>query len=206
MSCLRCTDNEYNDCPNVDESWEDWKTVFGDFEKHWITSLQVFRDPERPENFYFVHKRVLYIGLNIVGGSNADANEWKTRLDRQWYWTKLLIETHVVQKEPSDASGVVIFGHADPRPVAHLHFFDPLKNYIEIELNNTIPFLYVNGDKHYFQFDSAFYGQSNFHRIMVEGGKKEPPLQISVTVPTDPYHEALRVEDIYEYDRFLIVI
>jgi hypothetical protein len=167
--------------------------------------LQVSRDPERPENFHFVHKRVLYIGLNIVGGSNADADEWETRLDHQWNWTKLLIETHILE-EPSNASGIVIFAHADPRPVAHSHFFDPLQNYIEIELNNTIPFLYVNGDRHYFQFDSEFYGQSNFHRIMVEGGAKEPPLQISVTVPTDPYHEALRVEDIYEYDRFLIII
>jgi hypothetical protein len=79
-------------------------------------------------------------------------------------------------EEPSDAAGVVIFAHADPRPIAHASFFDPLQTYIANELNNEIPFIYVNGDQHYFQFDDNFYGQSTFHRMMVEVGSKQPPL------------------------------
>lgn len=199
------TDNEYNDCPNVEESWADWKSVFGDFEKHWNTSLVVSRDIERPENFHFVYKRVLYIGLNIVGGSSDDEDEWEARLDHQWNWTKHLIDTHIIAK-PSAASSVIIFAHADPRPTAHSYFFEPLQQYIDRDLNNTIPFLYVNGDRHYFQHDNEFYGQSNFHRIMVEGGSKEPPLRLSVKVPTGADHGPLRVEDVYDYDRFLIII
>jgi hypothetical protein len=198
---LQYTDNEYNDCPNLDESWGDWMTVFGNFEKHWDSSLNVNRDPGRPENFYFVHKRMLYIGLNIVGGVRHDEDEWETRLDDQWQWTKGLIETHILE-EPSDAAGVVIFAHADPRPTAHASFFYPLRNYIATELNNEIPFIYVNGDQHYFQFDDNFYGQSNFHRIMVEGGSEQPPLQMTVTVPNDTNHDKLLVQDIYEYERF----
>jgi hypothetical protein len=199
---LQYIDNEYNDCPNLDESWGDWEAVFGNFEKHWDSSLNVTRDPGRPENFYFVHKRMLYIGLNIVGGLRHDKDEWETRLVDQWQWTKGLIETHIVE-EPSDAAGVVIFAHADPRPTAHASFFDPLQNYIATELNNEIPFIYVNGDQHYFQFDDNFYGQSNFHRIMVEGGSEQPPLQMTVTVPNDTNHEKLLVQDICEYERFL---
>lgn len=176
-------------------------SVFGDFEKHWDSSLDVYRAPGRPENFYFVHKRTLYIGLNIVGGSRSDMDEWETRLDDQWKWTKELIETHILQS-PSDASGIVIFGHADPRPIVHATFFDPLQDYIENELENSIPFLYVNGDKHYFQFDDNFYGQSNFHRIMVEGGSKQPPLHLTVKVPSSPNHDELDVENFYTYDRY----
>eukprot|EP00980_Cylindrotheca_fusiformis_P007617 scaffold1599_cov115-Cylindrotheca_fusiformis.AAC.2 len=148
-------------------------------------------------------KRVLYIGLNIVGGKDTDIEEWETRLDHDWKWTKHLVETYVLPQS-SVASAVVIFAHADPNH-AHATFFDPLREFIKVELNNRIPFLYVNGDGHYFQFDSDFYGQSNFHRIMVEGGSTEPPLKLSVSVPPDPDHQTLQVEDIYDYDRFLEV-
>eukprot|EP00980_Cylindrotheca_fusiformis_P014293 scaffold3791_cov137-Cylindrotheca_fusiformis.AAC.20 len=172
-------DNEYNDCPNLAESWDDWKAVFGEFENNWNTSLNVSHDNDRTENFYFVHKRVLYIGLNIVGGKDTDKEEWQTRLDHEWNWTQHLVETYVLPQS-SVASAVVIFGHADPNH-AHATFFDPLRKFIKVELKNRIPFLYVNGDRHYFQFDSDFYGQSNFHRIMVEGGSTEPPLQLSVS-------------------------
>lgn len=159
----------------------------------------------RPENFYFVHQRMLYIGLNIVGGIRLDIDEWETRLSHQWTWTKELIETHILE-ESGDAEGIVIFAHADPRPLVHGSFFDPLQSFIAMELNNTIPTIYINGDQHYFQFDDDFYGQPNFHRIMVEGGSSQPPLRMTVTVPTNrTAQEMLPVQDIYEYNRFLQV-
>eukprot|EP00980_Cylindrotheca_fusiformis_P007619 scaffold1599_cov115-Cylindrotheca_fusiformis.AAC.4 len=197
---LVALDNEYNDCPNLDESWGDWLSEFADFEKHWDSSLKVNRAPGRPESFYFVHKRMLYIGLNIVGGERSDNAEWESRLSEQWTWTKSLIETHVLS-EPSDASGIVIFGHAYPRPHDHATFFEPLRNYIAKELDNEIPILYVNGDQHYYQFDDDFYGQSNFQRIMVEGGSSEPPLKLSVNVPSTSNHDKLNAADVFAHDR-----
>eukprot|EP00980_Cylindrotheca_fusiformis_P007618 scaffold1599_cov115-Cylindrotheca_fusiformis.AAC.3 len=198
-------DNEYNDCPNLDESWGDWLSEFADFEKHWDSSLKVNRAPGRPESFYFVHKRMLYIGLNIVGGERTDYAEWESRLSEQWTWTKSLIETHVLS-EPYDASGVVIIGHADPRPQVHATFFEPLRDYIADELNNEIPILYVNGDLHYFQFDDNFYGQSNFQRIMVEGGSKQPPLKLSVKVPDTSNHDTLKAGGVFAYDRYPFLV
>lgn len=189
-------DNEYNDCPNFEESFENWMTVFGTFEKNWDVPFLVTRDRQRPENFYFIYKKVLYIGLNIVGGDNTDINEWETRLEHNFQWTKMLVDTFVVQP---GALSVVIIGHADPRKNAHGTFFDPLKAYMEDELNNDIPFFYMNGDRHYFQFDEWM---PNFHRIMVEGGRKEPPLQVSLTIPRHPKRDPLRIEDIYDYERY----
>lgn len=105
-------------------------------------------------------------------------------------------------QSPSDASSVVIFAHADPRLI-HSSFFGPLQDYIENDLKNEIPIIYVNGDKHYFQFDPAWYGQTSFHRVMVEGGSTEPPLQMKLSVPSSPNHGVLQVEDVYTFDRQL---
>ncbi|CAJ1963253.1 unnamed protein product [Cylindrotheca closterium] len=196
-------DNEYNDCPNLSESWGDWKGVFGAFENNWSSSaIQPTRDPERPENFFFIHKRVLYIGLNIVGGEPHSYSEWEGRLSYQFTWTKNLIDTHVVSST-NDASSVVIFAHGDPRQSLHAGFFSPLEYYIANDLNNEVPIIYVNGDRHYFQFDEEWYGQESFHRIMVEGGSREPPLQMKLAVPKSADHGVLQVGDVCTFDRQL---
>ena len=96
-------DNEYNDCPNLDESWGYWTGLFGGFEKNWRLPFKLNRDSERQENFYFIYKRVLYIGLNIVGGARHDYSEWEGRLSHQFGWTKDLIEAHVTN-DSRDAS------------------------------------------------------------------------------------------------------
>ncbi|CAJ1963257.1 unnamed protein product [Cylindrotheca closterium] len=189
-------DNEYNDCPNFEESFINWLTVFGEFEKNWSLPFLVSRDRKRPENFYFVYKQVLFIGLNIVGGRVRDVEEWETRLEHNFKWTKMLVETFVVQP---GASTVVIIGHADPRKIAHGTFFDPLKAYMTDELDNEIPFFYMNGDRHYFQLDEWM---PNFHRIMVEGGSREPPLRMTISVPRHPKSGSLQIEDIYDYERY----
>ncbi|KAL3935433.1 MAG: hypothetical protein SGBAC_009050 [Bacillariaceae sp.] len=195
-------DNEYNDCPNLDESWGDWMGVFGNFESNWDSPIKSSRDPARPENFFFVHKRVLYIGLNIVGGTRHSYSEWEGRLSDEYAWTKDLIDRFLVQPE-NDASSVVIFAHGDPDPSAHASFFGPLQYYIANDLENKIPIIYVNGDKHYFQFDPAWYGQESLHRVMVEGGSKEPPLQMKLSVPKSWDHGVLQVDDVYSIDRQL---
>mmetsp|Transcript_1706 Transcript_1706/g.3684 ORF Transcript_1706/g.3684 Transcript_1706/m.3684 type:complete len:475 (-) Transcript_1706:409-1833(-) len=190
-------DNEYQDCPNFSEGWRNWKSVFAGFHKRWNTPFRVFQDAQRPENFYFVHKRVLYIGLNIVGGKVQSASEWRSRLSYQWRWTKGLLNTFLPSKE---ASSVVIIGHADPRS-EHDQFFNPLKSYINNEARNEVPFLYFNGDRHYFRRNKNYKNRNNFHRIMVEGGRKENPLRMKITVPSSRDHGKLSISDIYSYSR-----
>lgn len=121
--------------------------MFVGFHRKWNTPFRVFHDSQRPENFYFIHKRVLYVGLNIVGGTVHSSSEWRSRLSYQWRWTRGLLNTFLPSKE---AASVVIIGHADPR-VEHNAFFDPLKDYIQSEARNEVPFLYFNGDRHYFR-------------------------------------------------------
>lgn len=171
-------DNEWIDCSNPTEGLEFWNKHFLRFDsRHWNHTFDVVRQPGRPYNFAFVHKKTLFIGLNIVGVPVHDAREWEVRLTEQVQWTKELIRYY--SSTIGETGRVVIFGHANPGS-AHYHFFGPLDEFISQELNNQIPILYLNGDKHEWSYDPSFGGQESLLRIMVTGGSSEPPLKVKV--------------------------
>jgi hypothetical protein len=74
---------------------------------------------------------------------------------------------------------VVIFGQADPSS-HHRPFFEPLRAFVQGELQNRLPILYLNGDKHFWLYEPNFYGQSSFLRIMVTGQTVDLPVKIVV--------------------------
>jgi hypothetical protein len=174
-----------------------WLEVFHEFDKNWDHSFQVQRNPLQPENFNFVHKKTLYIGLNLVGGSIFDKEAFSIQLDEEFDWAKALIEENVVTH--SDASSIVIFGHAFPTST-HDSFFEPLQRYIEEDLDNDVPIMYLNGDYHFFEFEKDYLGQSNFHRLQVQSGTKDPPLQVSVSISVNGDSDA---SDVFSHDRML---
>jgi hypothetical protein len=118
--------------------------------------------------------------------------EWASRLTDQVEWTKSLISQF------TEANAVVIFGHADPT-IDHTLFFDPLQSFIQNNLQNRIPIMYMNGDSHQWHYEPNFYGQRNFLRIQLTGGTSEPPLKITVNA-SFAYHD---VEGAFSYDRRL---
>ena len=196
-------DNEYNDCLNFEEAYSMWLDQFAYFErKHWNNRpMQVHRMKRRPENFFFELRQVLFIGLNIVGGEpSADDNgeEWTTRLNMEYHWTKNTVHRYVNNKTKGTGAlpRVVIFGHAKPRK-HHRDFFDRLVNFMEKELNGEVPFLYLHGDDHMWDYDVSFMGQPNFMRIMVAGGTTEAPLRIQVNTDSG----GKRLLDTFEYER-----
>ena len=170
-------DNDWTDCKNRGVASRLWETEFLSFEsRYWDFSFDITRQPGRLENFSFVHQEVLFIGLNIVGGSFE--SEWTTRLTEQLEWTTGLIRSFVTDLSPR-IGRIVLFGHANPNSSHDQLFFDPLAAFIDQELNNKTPFLYVNGDGHYWRYESNFFNQESFLRIMV-AGNKERPLKITV--------------------------
>lgn len=192
-------DNEYNDCPNANEGLGFFRNVFGQLENNWNAPFTVHRNEDRPENFYFVHKNVLYIGLNLIGGAIHDNDEWISRLSSQFNWVKALTETYVLGSA-KEAGSVVIFGHAIPT-YEHRQFFRPLESFYKDELKETIPMIYIHGDRHYFEFQDRFLG-TNFPRLMVEGGSYEPTLQVTMTMPSIMV-EDLFARNIFSYNRML---
>jgi predicted phosphodiesterase len=199
-------DNDWTDCPNREEAHEYWNDEFLWFENKWDHNLVVNRENGREENFSFVHKHTLFVGLCIVGGEpedRADNTEWSYRLSDQADWTIRLIRRYQqqLQNDYDDSSlvgRVVLFGHADPRS-EHRHFFRPLVEYIETSLDNSIPILYMNGDTHEWNRSRWFYGQSSFMRITVTGLAQEPPVKMMV----HSTGEAAKCRDAFTYDRML---
>ncbi|CAJ1963249.1 unnamed protein product [Cylindrotheca closterium] len=175
-------DNEWSDCPNRDEAQGFWLEAFGDLEQNWEHSFRVERNPTRPENFHFFHKRTLFFGVNLVGGDIVDRSSHSIQLREQFGWVKEILDQHVVN---NDALSVVIFGHAFPRMV-HEAFFAPLRRYIRQDLKNDIPVMYLNGDYHFYEFEEHYRGLENMQRLQVDFGTINPPLKVAVSVSGDP--------------------
>jgi hypothetical protein len=170
-------DNEWNDCqrPNIEIGWDHWTDHFLEFENNWNHTFSVMRQPDYEENFYFIHKRTLFFGLNIVAGRVHDETEWKTRLKSEFLWVKDIMELNLVDMETAD--GVILMAHAHPSE-DHQEFFNAFRMYIKNDLENQFPVLYLHGDGHNFLNTHNFHNQPNFLRIQHEGGTNEPVLKI----------------------------
>jgi hypothetical protein len=193
-------DNEWNDCPNHQEALDFWHEEFDGFlDDKWSTArarFNVASQPERIENVYFIHNKALFIGLNIVGGRVHNQTEWEERLNNNFIWTRNLIQTHVM--DAPDANVVVMMAHATPQ-VEHSFFFNPMWDYIEDELSNTVPILYLNGDSHRWNHEPDFLSQKSWLRITVEGEARAPILKVFV----DGSASGGTVEEAFSYDRGL---
>jgi hypothetical protein len=176
----------------MDEALILWRATFGSFEDHWNHSFQVLRQTNRTENFSFVHKKTLFIGLNLVGGKVHDPVEWKTRLTDNANWMIELLKEYTGDTIKS----VVLFGHTTPTEV-NSDFFLPIRQYLVDHLPREVNILYMNGDAHVWRYEQAFLGQDNFLRIQLTGGTSEPPLKIVV----DP--SATHAVKAFRYDRRL---
>jgi hypothetical protein len=190
-------DNEWNDCGNsqeIDAAWDRWTNNFMQLENNWNHTFSVVRQQDHPENFYFIQKKTILIGLNIVGGRVHDTREWTLRLTDEIDWVRSIVRMNV----PMNAAGVIIMAHA--RPTAdHALFFDPLRDFIRDELENEIPVLYLHGDGHSFLHTPNFYMQPNYLRIQHEGGVRDPVLKILA----DPQKLGPEVYDAFQYDQQL---
>jgi hypothetical protein len=194
-------DNDISDCPNQEEGKALWMNEFVGFEsKYWNHTFDIKRQDGYPDNFAFVHKLTLFIGLNIIGGDTRNATEWETRLHAEALWTTDLIRTYQMEYSMNSTSigRVVIFGHANPG-ARHATFFQAMSSFINYELMNSIPIVYINGDKHEWMYDENFYDNPSWLRIGVTGLGAEPLLR--VTVEADGTYIA--PAQAFELERFL---
>jgi hypothetical protein len=79
----------------------------------------------------------------------------------------------------------------------HAAFFDDLSDFINRDMQNRMPILYLNGDQHEWGYDTEWYGQPAFLRMMVAGTTAEPPTIFEVVATGD----TMDVEDAFLYDR-----
>ena len=190
-------DNEWNDCGSdamVEVAWDQWRTYFTNLEDNWNHTLPVVRSFDYPENFYFIMKRTLIFGLNVVGGRVQDPAEWFTRLTAEVEWIKSIVLMNI----GLNADGVIILAHAKLTQ-DHISFSNPLRQFVRDDLANEVPFLYLHGDGHKYIYNSGFLNQPNMLGIQHEGGVRDPILKILA----DPYHQGSNVYNAFQVDRQL---
>jgi hypothetical protein len=164
-------DNEWNDLEDPTEGLEYWDRHFRNFEKHFPRNHSIEKQSARTENFAFVSKGVLVIGLNLVGGKVHDRGEWQTRLQQNADWVQEQLLKHA-----NDARAAVLLAQARPSP-DHEAFFKPLA---EICRKWVKPVLYLHADGHVWQLEKGWRAP-NILRVQTDQVKLNPPVLITVT-------------------------
>ncbi|VEU45318.1 unnamed protein product [Pseudo-nitzschia multistriata] len=194
-------DNEWNDCirSEIDTGWDHWTNHFIGFENNWNHTFSLIRQPGYPENFYFIRKRTLVFGLNIVGGRVHNETEWQIRLRSEYEWVRDVMLLNLVAMDASD--GVILMAHANPSE-DHSEFFNAFRVFLRDVLKNQFPVLYLHGDGHDFMYTPNYHNQENFLRIQHEGGTNEPVLKI-MAGPKRGHRVRSSVQNAFQYNRQL---
>ncbi|MCC6508249.1 MAG: hypothetical protein IT423_04025 [Pirellulaceae bacterium] len=164
-------DNEWNDLDNPAEGLTFWNRQLRDFDKHFPNSPKLQKQSVRSENFAFVSKGVLIIGLNLVGGRVHDKDEWALRLKHNADWVQEQFAAH-----RNDVRSVVILAQARPAK-DHEMFFKPFTQSC-IELGK--PVLYLHADGHVWEVEKGWRAP-NVWRVQTDQVKLNPPVLVTVT-------------------------
>jgi len=176
--------------------------TLGGRRKQVLSQAQYF-DPAHPgdgaflENVIWVQSKVLFVAINLPGGSNNDQDAWygaptmsarqadevaaRTGATLRW-----LDQAFALAQADGELRGVVVIGQADmwdaEKGAAHQAGFEPI---VQAIAQHTAafgrPVLMLNGDSHEYRSDNPLavgdalhymhpaYDVGNFHRIVVHG-------------------------------------
>ncbi len=177
-------DNEYNDCNDPIAAWKLWNQYFLHFNENWEFPQTVAYQEERPENFAWVEKGILFLGLNLVGSSVHDQVEWDKRLADDADWVDDQLDTH-----DENIETVVLFGHANMTELGPEKFQPFTERFRAAAKAFGKPVLYIQGDGH-FWFRNRPWPERNILRLQIEGGAHA----VQVTVDPD-------LEEPFAFDR-----
>jgi hypothetical protein len=165
-------DNETTDCANPAQGLSYWKKYFINFEQNFCGASNTERYSARPENVAFMMNGVLFVGINIPGGSPVDINEWNARLQADADWVRQQLQAKAAQ-----VRAAVVFGHAGPDSLRDL-FFTPFR---QAAATFGKPVLYMHGNIHKYLVNKP-WPEKNILRLVVPKGITEPPVEVTVTM------------------------
>eukprot|EP00804_Cyclotella_cryptica_P005252 CCRYP_021229-RA/>CCRYP_021229-RA protein AED:0.15 eAED:0.27 QI:0/1/0.33/1/1/1/3/145/565 len=195
-------DNDWCDCNDPGSAFAYWMNNFGNGEKYnWInrgpnpngfgtfsnsnmrTTLEYDDDgssdssqyyPSSASNFAFFINKVLFVGINQVGG--AEIGDESTRVKNNFEWVKSKMQKYAQQ----DMRSLVVFAQA-PMSGARWEFFgQPFQSF----LRNNFPdilVLYAHGDGHEFNLDRIDKYNANLYDLECDSGDIADPLLITIT-------------------------
>ena len=189
-------DNEWNDLEDPAQGWQWWQKYYAKFEEHFQPSWKTERQPERPENFAFVRKGVVFIGINLIGGRVHDASEWALRLPQDAAWIKQVL----TRPSMADVRAAVIFCQANPFVLKTGDPKDKFTSFLVPFRQSAAewkkPLLFLHSDGHVW-IDDQPWPEKNVRRIQVDKwDTKFPTIQVTVADEGD-------VKTIFTFNRRL---
>ncbi len=181
-------DNEWNDRPDPEVGWEHWSKHLLRLEEHFDTPWDTARQEARPENFAFVHKGILVVGINLPGGRVHDHEEWVRRFRENNDWIDAQFAAH------RDAVGAAVVcaqanvvGQGKVKPVVNLLFSGFRNRFGTLAAKFGKPVLFLHADGHRWIYDKPWEDVPNITRIQVDRlDPKFPPVQITVDPDANP--------------------
>ena len=173
-------DNEYNDMPDPDAALAEWMDNFLYFDQNWNHDLGVMYQDIRPENFSFVIDQTLFVGLNLVGSTVHDADEWETRQADDLVWVE-----DMFAEFGTAVNNAVFFAQAAPSLSGYETFE---AGFIAAAQDFDKPILYLQGDSHKWSLSEPYSEAPNITKVILDKTGPAGPLEVSVTNdPDDPF-------------------
>ncbi len=156
-------DNETIDCDTAAVGLMRWKQYFINYEQNFCGATPTVHQAARPENWAFLKDGVLFVGINMVGGSSP------YQLDADWIAEQLA--THGTQ-----VRAAVILSHIGPDKSTT--FSTPFR---QAAAAFGKPVLFLHGHGHAWSTGYPF-PEPNIFRVQVENGSAEDPVEVTVTM------------------------
>jgi hypothetical protein len=173
-------DNEWNDLEDPVQGWKWWQKYYAKFEERFQPAWKTERQAERPENFTFLRKGVVFIGINLPGGRVHDPAEWALRLPQDAAWIKDVLS----RPSMNDVRAAVLLCQANPFVIKPGESKDKFKAFLvpfrKAAADWKKPLLFLHSDGHVWVDDQP-WPEKNIRRIQVDKwDNKFPTIQVTV--------------------------
>lgn len=122
------------DCEFPDTAFSYWREYLLNYEtRYWDPSplRSVSRQaPDHAENFSFFSNEIIFVGINMVGGTVHDNQEWAQRHAANLEWVESAYNTY-----GAEARVMVVFAHAAPGRWKNDGFYNPFFLMVEQEFS-----------------------------------------------------------------------
>ena len=187
------------DCSDQEAALGYWRDNLVDYEtQFWAQpSWTIARDVNREENFAFVHKQVIFVGINLVAGSIVSSDEWVGRLQDNLDWIDTQIGLYGGQ-----AKAVTIFCHSSPDHAQNVEFFTELLSRIQ-NTYTSLHFVLVhrNTPTQTANLERQFNDISNLDMVTVQGSSW-PPMKVVIDVDDKKNGVKTLVDQTFWYENY----
>ena len=173
--------HDWTNCPNPTLAMKDWTNQLGYFERHFVHSFGVTHQLGNEENFGFLDKGVLFMGIHLVGGRKGDKEEWRVRHAKNVRW----VEEQLAQVPKEKYRALVLLANARPSEL-HDDFFSQIMDDVSA-LGKPVLYIHANAGSGVFEQYSPFPNAPNLIAVQIPSGGTNPPMKVAVGEGDKPF-------------------